>query len=341
MRVLLTGAFGNVGQVTLAELIAQGHQVRCFDVRSKTNERLARSLPPSVEVRWGDLRRPSDVVRAVEGQEAVIHLAFLIPRLAATGVDIDKCPDLAREINVGGTAKLIQAMEACATPPRLVFASSMAVYGLTQDEPPPRRVSDPVRPVGLYAEHKAECEQMIRASRLEWTILRLGVALPQRLLFSAGMFDVPLNNRIEFVHHCDAALAFVNALRCEEVWGRTLHVGGGPRCQVYYRDLVSQVLNATGIGMLPGAAFATEPYFSDWLDTELSQSLLHYQRHNLEDHAAETAAKLRLLFPVIWLFRPAIRAWLLSRSPCWQRARSARVGTRKRFSRTAAARRGD
>ncbi|HNR96115.1 MAG TPA: hypothetical protein PKH89_03980, partial [Anaerolineae bacterium] len=62
---------------------------------------------------------------------------------------------------------------------------------------------------------------------------------------------------------------------------------------------------------------------------------------NLEDHAAETAAKLRLLFPVIWLFRPAIRAWLLSRSPCWQRARSARIGTRKRFSRTAAARRGD
>jgi len=34
MRVLLTGAFGNVGQATLDELLAQGHQVCCFDLPS-------------------------------------------------------------------------------------------------------------------------------------------------------------------------------------------------------------------------------------------------------------------------------------------------------------------
>ena len=320
MKVLLTGAFGNLGQVTLAELSAQGHQVRCFDVHSKTNERLSRALPRNAEVRWGDLRRASDVAAAVDGQEAVIHLAFLIPRLAATGLDIDKYPDLARQVNVGGTANLVQAMEACPTPPRLVFASSMVVYGLTQDLPPPRLVTDPLRPVGPYAEHKVACEEIIHASRLQWAIMRLGVALPQRLIFSAGMFDVPLDNRIEFIHPGDVALALVNALRCDEVWGQTLHLGGGPRCQVYYRDLVSQMLNTMGVGMLPAAAFSTDPYPSDWLDTGLSQELLHFQRYSVQDSAAETGAKLRMLYPLVMALRPAIRAWLLSRSPYHGRA---------------------
>ena len=315
MKVLLTGAFGNLGQVTLAELLAQGHQVRCFDLRSRTNEKLARALPKSTEVHWGDLRHPEDAVAAVKGQEAVIHLAFLIPRLSVTGLDIDKCPALAREVNVGGTANLIRAMEACAVRPALLFASSMAVFGLTQALPPPRTTADPVQPLGLYSEHKVACEEMIRSSSLQWTILRLAAALPQRLLFSEGMFDVPLDNRIEFVHHRDVALAFTNALCCDEVWGKTLLIGGGPRCQLYYRDLVKQILDATGVGMLPDAAFSREPYPTDWLDTSRSSKLLHYQRHTVQDHAAETRAMLGALHPIIRLSRPAVRAWLLSRSP--------------------------
>lgn len=328
MKVLLTGAFGNLGQVTLAELAAQGHQIRCFDLRNKTNERLARALPKNAEVRWGDLRHPEDAVAAVKGQEAVIHLAFLIPRLSITGLDMDKCPDLAREVNVGGTANLIRAIEACAVKPALLFASSMAVFGLTQHLAPPRTTADPVHPLGLYSEHKVACEEMIRASGLQWAILRLAAALPQRLLFSEGMFDVPLNNRIEFVHHRDVALAFANALCCDDVWGKTLLIGGGSRCQLYYRDLVQQVLDATGVGMLPEAAFSSAPYPTDWLDTSLSRKLLHYQRHTVQDHAEETRTMLGALHPIIRLSRPAVRAWLLSRSPYYGRgsATAARSG---------------
>lgn len=89
MRVLLTGAFGNVGQSALEALLRHGHQVRCLDLRTRANERAAREAlqqsPGQVEVLWGDLRQPGDVEKAVQGQDAVVHPAFILPKLSRTG----------------------------------------------------------------------------------------------------------------------------------------------------------------------------------------------------------------------------------------------------------------
>ena len=112
MNILLTGAFGNVGQSTLEELLKQGHHVRCFDVKTRANEKTARRFRGQIEVVWGDLRRPTDVAAAVRDQDAVIHLAFIIPKLSATGFESEDHPDWAREINVGGTRILIEAVKA-------------------------------------------------------------------------------------------------------------------------------------------------------------------------------------------------------------------------------------
>ena len=325
MRVLLTGAFGNVGLVTLDELLKQGHQVRCFDLPSPTNQKAARACPKDTEVVWGDLRRPDDVARAVCGQDAVVHLAFIIPKLSVTGLESEKCPDVAREVNVDGTRNLITALESLSPVPRLVFTSSLHVFGLTQDQTPPRTCADPVRPTENYSQHKVTCEEMIRASRLPWAILRLAATPPLRLIMDPGMFDVPLGNRIEFIHRRDVALAVTNAVSSDEVWGRTLLIGGGPRCQFYYRDFAQQVLEASGIGMLPAQAFSTTPFATDWLDTSLSRKLLHYQRHTLQDYTAELTRLLGFRQPLVRLCRPAVRAWLLRQSPYLPRSRRARA----------------
>lgn len=50
MKVLLTGAFGNLGTHTLRELLAQGHTVRCFDVATEANRRQARRAKGDFEV---------------------------------------------------------------------------------------------------------------------------------------------------------------------------------------------------------------------------------------------------------------------------------------------------
>ncbi len=325
MKVLLTGAFGNVGASALDELARQGHTVRCFDLRTPANERAARARQREhggqIEIAWGDLRRPGDVAAAVHGQDVVAHLAFIIPKLSATGFESENRPEWAREINVGGTRHVIEAMQSQSSPARLLFTSSYHVFGRTQHLPPPRTALDPVDPIEHYSRHKVECEALVRASGLAWTIFRLAAALPLALRPDPGMFDLPLDNRIEFVHTRDVGLAIANGVSNAAVWGRLLLIGGGPRCQYVYRQLVERNLEAMGIGMLPDAAFNTTPYPTDWIDTAESQGLLRYQRSDLDDYVAEMKAKLGLRRHVVRLIRPLARRWLLTKSPYYSRRR--------------------
>jgi len=321
MKVLLTGAFGNVGTSTLEELIKQGHTVRCFDLKTKANEKTARRFRGQVEVMWGDLRHPEEIAAAVRDQEVVVHLAFIIPKMSATGVESEDRPDWAREINVGGTRNLLNGIKALPRPPKIIFASSYHIYGRTQDQPPPRTVSDPAQPVEHYSFHKVACEQMVKGSGLEWTILRLSATLPLAMKMDPGMFDVPLDNRMEFVHTRDVGLAMANAVSSEDVWKKLLLIGGGPRCQYYYREIVGRVLDSMGVGMLPEEAFGSTPFCTDWVDTTASQRLLNYQRRDLGDYIQEMVALLGYRRHLIQLFRPIVRYWLLKKSPYFRRAR--------------------
>lgn len=327
MNILLTGAFGNIGTSTLEELVKQGHTVRCFDLKTRANERTARRFRGQVEVMWGDLRRPEDVAAAVRDQGIVVHLAFIIPKMSATGVESEDRPDWAREINVGGTRNLLNAMKALPNPPGIIFSSSYHTYGRTQDQPPPRTVSDPLCPIEHYSHHKVECEQMVKASGLDWAILRLSATLPLAIKLDPGMFDVPLDNRMEYTHTRDVGLAIANATSSEEAWGRILLIGGGKRCQYYYREIVQRILDATEVGMLPEAAFGSTPFPTDWVDTTESQRLLNYQRRDLGHYVEEMVALLGYRRHLIRLFRPIVRRWLLRKSPYFgdPRSRKARL----------------
>jgi UDP-glucose 4-epimerase len=64
------------------------------------------------------------------------------------------------------------------------------------------------------------CEQLVTGSGLTWSIFRLGAALPIRLIMDAGMFDVPLDNRIEFVHTRDVGFALAEALIASRCGGK-------------------------------------------------------------------------------------------------------------------------
>jgi UDP-glucose 4-epimerase len=318
MNVLLTGAFGNVGTSALTALLEQGHTVRCFDLKTRANVRASHRFRGRVELIWGDLRRREDVVAAVRGQDVVIHLAFIIPKLSVTGFESEDHPLWAHDINVGGTRHLVEAMKALPQPPRILFASSYHIYGRTQHQHPPRTASDPVQPIEHYAHHKVECEHMIRSSGLEWGILRLAASLPLSMKLDPGMFDVPLENRMEYVHTRDVGLAFANAVQEPAVWGRVLLIGGGPRCQYTYRQITQQVLEGMGMGMLPEEAFGHTPFPTDWLDTQESEQILRYQRLTLDDYVKEMRARLQTRISFIRLFRPLVRALLLSQSPYWR-----------------------
>jgi nucleoside-diphosphate-sugar epimerase len=137
---------------------------------------------------------------------------------------------------------------------------------------------------------------------------------------------VPLANRIEFVHRRDVAVAIANAIESDAVWGRIWLIGGGPRCQLYQRDLVGPVLEAVGVGMLPESAFTRKPFATDWLDTAESQRVLDFQRRTLDDYIRDVVASLGRRRHLIRLFRPSIRAWMLA-SAAYRRWRLARWPT--------------
>jgi UDP-glucose 4-epimerase len=315
MKVTVTGAFGNVGTSAVEELLRRGHTVRSFDLPTRRNRRRARRLPRRVDVVWGDLRNRNDVRACLSGQEAVAHLAFIIPKMSATGVESEARPEWAREINVGGTWNVIEAMRSECPLAKVIFTSSFHVYGRTQDQAPPRTVLDSVRATEHYSQHKIDCEAMVRSSGLDWAIFRLAATLPIAIQLDPGMFDVPLPNRIEFVHTRDVGLAIANGVSHPGVWGKVLNIGGGPSCQFLYGEMVERILDRMGLGTLPDGAFGTVPFPTDWLDTAESQSLLSYQRRDLSHYLDDMSTLLGYRRRLIRAFRPIVRAWVLKKSP--------------------------
>lgn len=330
MRVLVTGAFGNIGRRAVDELVSRGHAVTAFDMPTPANQKAARRMARPPEIVWGDLRRSADVRQAVQGQDAVVHLAYVIPKLSATGTNSEDQPDWARAINVGGTMHLLAALQALPVAPRVIFASSLHVFGHTQHQPPPRSLADPVQPVEHYGLHKVACEEMVKASGLPWAIFRLAACMPIRLILDPGMFDVPLDNRIEYVHARDVARAIANGLETDQVWGKTWLIGGGTRCQYRYEEIVRRVLDTVGVGMLPPEAFATAPFATDWLDTAESQRVLAFQQRTLDDYVEELRSALGPLRHLVRLARPIIRRRLLSMSPYYRSAQASRLSRAQR-----------
>lgn len=316
MKVLLTGALGNIGEYTLRSLLEEGHEVIAFELDSPATRKRVAKLDGRVTVVWGDITNLSSVGAAVSGVDAVIHLAGMVPP------NVARNPELARRVNVEGTRNLITLMEASAKAKRLIFASSIGVFGDVQDRYPPLRADTPVSPTDDYGRHKVDCEIAIGQSTLKWTILRLGAAVPTRLIGThydprAG-FDISANSRIEFVHPADAGLAFARAVSCDEAVGKVLYVGGGKNCQMITAPFYNRLMDGIGIGPLPPEVFvrSNPPRFTgDWMDTEESQRLLRYQTRDLEDLITDMRKGLGLLAPVVRLLRPIVTYFYVRSSP--------------------------
>jgi nucleoside-diphosphate-sugar epimerase len=105
MKVLLTGALGNIGSHTVRALLEEGHDVVALDRESPAARKTASTLGGRVRVVWGDITDRTSLRAALEGVDAVLHLAAITPP------HVDKAPDIARRINVDATLALIELME--------------------------------------------------------------------------------------------------------------------------------------------------------------------------------------------------------------------------------------
>ena len=311
MKVLLTGATGNIGFATLRALLDDDHDVVAFDIDSRRARKLAAGVDGRARFVWGDITDAQAVRDALAGVDAVIHLAAIIPPYS------ERAPELARKVNLEATRALIAEMETSATARRLVFASSIGIFGDVQDREPPLRVDTPVSPTDEYGRQKVACEGAIRRSRLRWSILRLAAVTPIHLQAQdpSIMFEFSPDARFEFLHPTDAGTAFARAVADERTVGKTLYIAGGPDCRMTYYDFTNALMKTIGIGPLRTDAFVrTTParFFGDWVDTEESQRLLRYQQRGLQDQLQDMRKDFGMLVPLLRLVRP-LATWFVTR----------------------------
>ena len=122
-RILVTGGCGFIGRHVVEELLHNGYDVRVYDALIAQVHETAPTVPNGVDFLRGDMRDGDAVRRAVEGCEAVLHLA------AEVGVG-QSMYEIARYVGANdlGTAVLLEALLDHPVR-RIVVASSMSVYG--------------------------------------------------------------------------------------------------------------------------------------------------------------------------------------------------------------------
>jgi len=157
MRVLVTGGAGFIGSHIVDRLVEEGYAVRVIDnLSSGRPENLAQHRGnPQVVVVVGDLKKPEDALRAVEGVEAVFHYAAN-PEVRVSTTN----PEVHFNENVVATFNLLETMRRKGVK-EIVFASSSSVYG--EPEEVPVGEDAPLRPVSVYGASKAACENLIHA----------------------------------------------------------------------------------------------------------------------------------------------------------------------------------
>jgi len=313
MKVLVTGAFGSVGMSTCRALIEAGHSVRAFDINTGKNRKKARKFGKSLEVRYGSILNIGDVRSAAEGVEGVIHLAALIPPFA------EKYPRLAEYVNVDGTNNLIYACMRQNPSPKLIFTSSIAVYG--------DRLADPLirlteavnpNPEDIYAQQKISCEELIRKSSLDWVIFRCTYIVDiHHLKLDPLMFEMPLNTALEICDTRDIGLALSRAVTLKSLNHTILPLAGGRLCRVAYKDYLAKMFSFFGLGekILPEKAFSSGCFHCGYMETGEVQKLLDYQRHTLLDVYREVKKKYSFQRWFYRFFRKFAVKALLLKSP--------------------------
>lgn len=155
MKVFLTGATGFVGHHVAKALAAEGADLRLL-VRKSSNLKNLEGIPGDTVV--GDLARPESYAPALDGCDAVMHVA------ADYRLWI-RDPDTMYRANVDGTRELLR-MAREARVPRVVYTSSVATMhfrtdGIVINEDTPVSLADMV---GHYKRSKFMAEQQAMAA---------------------------------------------------------------------------------------------------------------------------------------------------------------------------------
>ena len=257
-RVLITGVAGFIGSHVARRFLTEGYQV--VGVDDLSTGKIA-NVPAGVEFVQGDLARPATLTRVPRDCRSVLHLAG--QSSGEISFD-DPVADLER--NTVSTLNLIRySIENRIE--RLVYASSMSVYGAVEDAP--IKETHPCVPLSCYGvgKHAAEGYLRVYGKKLPFVSLRMfNVYGPGQDMSNLrqGMVSIYLaqaiaKGRIEvkgstdrfrdFVYIDDMVEAWWRAAAYPSVLGKSLNVGTGVRTTV--GELLERVC-----ALVPGSTYS-------------------------------------------------------------------------------------
>lgn len=279
-RVFITGGFGYLGLALAAGLPPDWHVV-VFG--HKPRSALAyQALPARVKHLEGDLLGVRRVLQDEAPFDAVLHLAG-----GGGPKKIEQDPGDAIRSNLRGTSELIAAAREAGIP-RLIFASTIAVYGTYRESHAPYREQDVAIPDDLYGITKEAAEHV-------WTHLGGGHSLRLANVYGAGAgVDLGVSGavehfaraaarggelrifgsgeqRIDYVHVADVVDAFRLATEASDL-PPVLNIGGGAPISIAE---LAQVAVTAGreIGASPHVGRVPAPEGKSWPDRSLAIEL--------------------------------------------------------------------
>lgn len=233
LRVAVVGATGFVGRAVVRRLAGSGHRVVAL---SRDGDRVD-GWPENVEPRAADVVTGHGLDEGLAGVDAVVHLVA-IPRESG-GRTFD-------DVNVNGTRRVVEAAERAGAR-RFVHLSALGV------------VDDPKL---AYLHSKWRGEQFVRASGLDWVVLRPSLLFgPGDGFFnlvkvtlkwwSPGLVVVPGSGDTRFQPLAvdDLATAVERSVEDADRAGSVYEIGGPDWWT--YRQIIDEVMRVTGMRRLP------------------------------------------------------------------------------------------
>jgi dihydroflavonol-4-reductase len=247
MRAVVTGATGFVGAAVARLLLQRGWQVRAL-VRQAADKRNLQQL--AVEIATGDLTQAASLEPALEGCDALLHVAADY-RLGVLD------PGLLYQTNVEGTRNILDAARRAGTP-RIVYTSSVATIGLPADGSPGQE-DTPValaEMIGHYKRSKFLAEQVaLDAARAGAPVVIVNPSTPigpgdvkptptgQIVLdAAAGRTPAYIDTGLNIVHVDDVAAGHLLALQSGRIGER--YILGGQ--DMTLRDILVEIARLVG-----------------------------------------------------------------------------------------------